>query len=114
MTTQTNETEEEKLKRYEANLQGEVDGAALYHSLAELEEQPELARLYRRLAETEERHGELWRSRLTEAGRDVSHLRPSLRVRILTGLARRFGVQLVLPTIISAEASDSHIYDAQP
>jgi vacuolar iron transporter family protein len=114
MTTPTTENEQERLKRYEANLQGEVDGAALYHSLAEIETQPEIATLYRRLAATEERHGELWRNRLRQAGRNSIHLRPSLRVRVLTMLARRFGIQTVLPMIASAEASDSHIYDNQP
>src|SRR6266508_781923 len=35
--------------RYRENLQGEVDGAALYRLLAEAEQTPELAEVYRRL-----------------------------------------------------------------
>ena len=36
--------------RYRANLQGEIDSAALYRTLAEVEDQPQLATVYRRLA----------------------------------------------------------------
>jgi hypothetical protein len=35
--------EREDLDRYRVNFQGEIDGAALYEALAELETQPELA-----------------------------------------------------------------------
>ena len=36
--------------RYRANLQGEVDGAALYRALAEAEPDPNIAKVYSRLA----------------------------------------------------------------
>jgi hypothetical protein len=38
-----------ELARYRANWQGEVDRAALYRTLAEVERQPQLAEVYRRL-----------------------------------------------------------------
>lgn len=37
--------------RYRANLQGEVDGAAIYTALAESESNPDLAGVFRRLAQ---------------------------------------------------------------
>lgn len=102
------------LERYRTNLQGEVDGAALYRLLAEAEQQPNIAEVYRRLAATEERHAELWRTRLRDAGQEVSPPRPSGHVRLLGWLARRFGVNAVRPLILNMEASDSHMYDQQP
>lgn len=102
------------IKRYRNNLQGEVDGAALYMSLAEAEGRPEIADVYRQLAAAEERHAEVWRTRLREAGEQIPKLRPSLRARLMRALARRFGINAVLPMILSAEASDSHAYDKQP
>jgi VIT1/CCC1 family predicted Fe2+/Mn2+ transporter len=81
-----------EIDRYRENLQGEVDGAALYRLLADVEATPELAEVYRRLASVEERHAELWRSRLREAGGAVPVLEPSLRVRIFGWLAHRFGL----------------------
>ena len=41
------------VRRYRANLQGEVDGAALYGALADAESDPKLASVYRRLSSIE-------------------------------------------------------------
>ena len=54
--------------RFRAKPQAEIDGAALYHGLAENEGDHVLAGVYRRMAAAEERHAEIWRTRLREAG----------------------------------------------
>jgi vacuolar iron transporter family protein len=105
---------ESDVERYRNNLQGEVDGAALYRLLAEAEKTSELASVYQRLAAVEERHAEVWRSKLREAGGSEPTLRPSLRVRVIGWLARRFGASTVLPMVLSGEAGDTALYDAQP
>jgi vacuolar iron transporter family protein len=104
----------EDLERYRANLRGEVDGAALYRLLAEAESRPEIADVYRKLAEAEARHAELWRGKLRDAGQPVPKLQPSLRVRVLGWIARRFGVNVVLPVVLGLEAGDTAMYDNQP
>jgi VIT1/CCC1 family predicted Fe2+/Mn2+ transporter len=100
--------------RYRANLQGEVDGAALYHALAAAEHDPRLADVYRRLAAVEEAHAEFWRVQLQRLGARVPEFRPDLRARALGWLARRFGPGFVLPTLNALERGDSAHYDAQP
>lgn len=40
------------VKRYRENLQGEVDGVALYQALANLEQDPKVKGVYQRLADT--------------------------------------------------------------
>ena len=102
------------IRRYRANLQGEVDGAALYRALAQAETDPHLSQVYQRLAAVEEAHGEFWRGRLGKAGAPAAAVRPSPRARLLGWLARRFGAGFVLPTIAAAEARDSSVYDNQP
>lgn len=102
------------LRRWRDNRQGEVDGAAMYRLLSELEPQEQLAGVYRRLAETEERHAALWEERLRAHGQAPGPARPSRRTRILMGLARRFGPQFVLPTLQAREEADSGHYDDQP
>jgi vacuolar iron transporter family protein len=104
----------EDLIRYRANLQGETDSAALYRTLAEVEAQPQLVAVYRRLAAVEEQHAQFWAQHLRSAGRPVPRPRPGWRVRVLGWLARRFGPQLVLPTIATMEQVDRHMYDPQP
>jgi vacuolar iron transporter family protein len=97
-------------RRLKDNLQDEVDGAAVYTALAEAEKDPNIAGIYRRLAQVERAHAEFWRKRLAPATR----MRPSVRARMLGWLARRFGPQLVLPTIAASEAHGGAQYDRQP
>jgi VIT1/CCC1 family predicted Fe2+/Mn2+ transporter len=105
---------DDDLRRYRANLQGEVDGAALYQALADAEADPHLSQVYRKLASIEQAHGEFWRSRLAKAGAAPGTPRPSPRARVLGWLAHRFGAAFVLPTVSAAEARDSTAYDDQP
>jgi VIT1/CCC1 family predicted Fe2+/Mn2+ transporter len=101
-------------RRYVQNLQGEVDGSAIYDALATAEKDPKVAEVYRKLAAVERAHAEFWQGQLTRVGAARPALRPSLRARSLGWLARRFGVGFVLPTIAAAEARDSTQYDNQP
>ena len=99
--------------RYLGNLQAEIDGAALYRALAELEAGSGLAPVYTRMAETEERHAELWRTKLRELGVTDLPARPGWRTRTLKLLARQFGSALILPTVIQQEQADSAKYNQQ-
>ena len=97
-----------------ANWQDEIDSAAMYRALAELEEDERLADVYRRLAAAEDRHAGFWEDRLRAAGARVPERRPGWRTRLLIAVARRFGTQLVLPTLNELERGDSAGYARQP
>jgi vacuolar iron transporter family protein len=101
-------------QRYTANLQGEVDSAALYKTLSETEKNPQLAQVYSRLAAVESAHAEFWRKQMTALGQRVPQLRPGFRTRALAWLARRFGPAFVLPTVNTLEHLDSGSYSGQP
>lgn len=105
--------EKESRARYRANLQGEVDSAALYRTLATTEKNPDIAKVYSKLAAIEEAHAEFWRSRLSASGDVVPNLRPDARTQVLRWLARHFGPQFVLPTVDTLEHLDSGQYDKQ-
>ena len=102
------------LGRYRRNLQGEVDSAALYRALADAESDERLKQVYRRLASVEEAHAEFWTRRIRGAGGRARRHHPGLRSRLLAWLARRFGVETVLPIIDTLEHNDITQYDAQP
>lgn len=104
----------EAQSRYTANLQGEIDSAALYRTMASAEKNPQLAEVYARLAAVEDAHAEFWRKHLGAIGKPVPQLRPGVRTRALRWLARRFGPAFVLPTVNSLEQIDSSQYDRQP
>ena len=102
------------LARFRANWQDEIDSAALYRTLADLEPSEQLSQVYRRLAATEEKHASFWEERMRAAGQEPPARRVGWRTRVLAAIARRFGTQLVLPTIDALEEADSGGYLEQP
>jgi vacuolar iron transporter family protein len=102
------------VRRHLANWQDEIDSVALYGALADLEDDPRLVDVYRRLAAAEDRHAGFWEDKLRAAGAHVPERRPGWRTRLLITLARRFGTQLVLPTLNDLERGDSRGYETQP
>lgn len=97
-----------------ANLEDERNSAALYRAMAELEAEPKLAEFYRRLAEVETQHAQRWAEQLAAAGATVPPERLTWRTRTLIWLARRLGVQAVLPTLATLEEIGSYSYAGQP
>ena len=67
-------TDHDAAARFRANLQGEVDGAALYRALADAEADPRLKEVYGRLAAVEEGHAEFWRKQLDRIGARAGRL----------------------------------------
>ena len=103
----------EDIKRYFANRQKEIDGAALYRVLAETEKQPQMAEVYNKLAASEEKHAAAWEKKLTDLNVPLPPRKPTWRASTMIWLAKRFGPQFVLPTIASNEKADSRAYDGQ-
>jgi VIT1/CCC1 family predicted Fe2+/Mn2+ transporter len=101
-------------RRYSANLQGEIDSAALYKTLSEAEKNPQLAQVYARLGAIESAHADFWKRQIEALGHRVPQLRPGFRTRALEWLARRFGPAFVLPTVNTLEQMDSGAYSGQP
>jgi vacuolar iron transporter family protein len=101
-------------RRYLANIQAEVDRAAVYSAMAQNEPNGELAARFRRLAESEASHARFWRERLEQGGTEVPALHPSLRARVLAALAHRFGSRLVLPAAASLEQAEQEAFRHQP
>jgi VIT1/CCC1 family predicted Fe2+/Mn2+ transporter len=102
------------MQRYRANLRDELNSAALYRALAANEKNEELSEVYRRLADTEQDHADAWARRIEAAGARIPSFRPSWRTRTLAMLARRFGVNTVLPTLAGIERNATSGYDDQP
>ena len=90
-------------RRYQGNLQNELDSAMLYRALAKSETQAPLARVFDRLADTEESHAKFWEDKLRAAGRVPPAHRAGWRARVLAALASRFGPEFVLPILSANE-----------
>jgi vacuolar iron transporter family protein len=102
------------IKRYRSNFRDEVDGVALYERLADAEKDPAIKHVYQRLSQVEAKHLALWARKLEEAGEKLPPRRPSLRIRVLGFLARRFGTNVVAPIVRRMEVDATTMYDDQP
>jgi len=102
-----------ELRVFQTNLDDEIDGIALYHLLAEAERDTKRKSIFTQLAAVEERHANIWRQKLRDAGVQPKEHGPSLRVRIIGFLARRFGVRSILPIVRGMEAGAFDMYMAQ-
>ncbi|HET7436054.1 MAG TPA: VIT1/CCC1 transporter family protein [Thermoanaerobaculia bacterium] len=95
------------------NLVDELNGAALYDALADAEKDQRLSEVYRRLAIVERKHADRWQRKLEEAGETLPSFAPSWRTRTLSFLARRFGTNVVLPSVQQLERADTNKYAGQ-
>ncbi len=100
--------------RYRGYLQDEVDGAFMYRTLAEVEQDETLRDVYRRLADVEDRHLSVWQEQLRKAGASDGRPPPTVRARVLMWLARVVGPDFVLPVIKQMESGAEAMYRADP
>jgi VIT1/CCC1 family predicted Fe2+/Mn2+ transporter len=100
------ETDEEERQRYLGYLRNELESLTLYNSMAEIEKDSERSQLFRNLAQAETRHVRVWARKLGIED-PISRLSGlTLRVKLLSFIARVFGTRAVMPLILRAEAAD--------
>lgn len=103
-------TSQADLVRYGQNYLIEMDGIALYRSLAEAEKNDQRAEIFRKMVRAEERHAQRWVRLIESGGGKVPNYRRSARVRLLGFMARHFGTKRVVPIISALEARDEAGY----
>lgn len=102
----------EQIRRWTNYYEDELAGAALYRALAAAADSDVRREVFERLAGFEEKHAAHWGSLLRSAGATPQPPRVGLRVTVLSWVARRFGVEAVLPLVLRAESADAAKYDA--
>jgi len=107
-------TSQADVDRYRRNYLVEMEGIALYRSMAAAERDEKRATIFEKLAQNEERHAQRWARLIRSAGGTTPNYRPTLRVRLLGWLARSFGTRRVVPIISNMEARDEAGYMHQP
>ncbi len=103
-------TDPARLALFEEMREDELDSAALYRALAHASD-GRRREVLTRLAEAEERHAGHWEKLLREAG--ITNFPPpkrTLRTRVLSTIAHRFGANSVLPLVLRLEANDAARY----
>lgn len=113
-TTEKAQGEAPFVKRYREFWHSEKAAAWLYRELADLMESKgdDGAKTLRMLAGVEDKHAAHWQALIAKMG-DTDALRfdkPPRRERALAFIARKWGVEKVLPALIRAEAADAGKY----
>lgn len=101
------------LARFRANLKDELEAAGLYETMAAAEKNEEKASIFRELAEVERAHAQVWIEKLKAAGETVGPPTSSMRTRMLTLLARRFGPGSIVPILQGIEKNADGGYARQ-
>jgi VIT1/CCC1 family predicted Fe2+/Mn2+ transporter len=104
---------DDDVQRFRSNRQDEIDSAAQYRAMAEVEPDAGVARIYRELASVEDKHITFWENQLKARGVDPGPRKPSWRARVLSWTARRLGARMILPTVAQREAAGRNDYASQ-
>jgi len=102
------------MARFRANLKDEVAAAGLYETMAAVEKDEEKASIFRELAVVERAHAAVWIEKLKAAGETVGPPKSSMRTRMLSLLARRFGPGSIVPILQGIEKNADGGYARQP
>jgi len=103
-----------ELRRYRTNLADELDSAALYETLAQVETDPARSNVFQQLADSEREHAQVWLDKLQANGVNARLPRHSVKTHLMRGLVHTFGPSFVLPTLAAAEYADRNKYANQP
>ncbi len=101
-------------QRYIGFVNDELNGVMLYHALAANEKNPKLAEVYRRMATVEQHHADEWLRRLHTEGVQVPPFKPAFRTHLLSWMAKRLGVNFVLPSVTAMESNGANAYAQVP
>ena len=100
--------------KYRAYLKAELEAAAMYRTLAEVDKGTFREEIFLELVEAELRHASRWAEKL---GLDLSQIepaKPDLKVSMYKTAARIFGTSRVIPWLVRGEMKDIGIYAADP
>ena len=97
-------------KVWKRHLQDEVDASFLYSVFAGLESDPKRKDILSGLAGVENRHVIRWREILATYDIKVKRQQPTLKARLMTWYARRFGSEFPLSQMLGEEANEVKDY----
>ncbi len=99
-----------KVQSYLAFRDDELNSAAIYLALSEIERDNRIKTVYERMAAVETKHARNWEEKLKEAGVRIPNFKPKARTRFLIWLARRFGPEMVIPGLQAMERDGGSAY----
>lgn len=99
-----------EIKTYLTFREDELSSATIYETLAEIEKDERIRKVYERMAAVERKHAKNWEEKLLAEGIKPPTFKPSFRVRLLIWLAKKFGPEIILPSLQAMEKSGGTAY----
>lgn len=96
-------SDKQQIRLYYSFREDERNTALVYRAVAQKTTDKQMASVFEQMALTEDRHAQRWENLLTEKGEKLRSFSPSFRTRFLLFVLKRFGVQSVLPILVSLE-----------
>lgn len=81
----------------------ERSSALLYQTMSEVEKDPRIAEVYKRISKTETEHALHWKEKAAVSGQILPEYQPDWRTRTLVRLGKKFGTNMILPTLQGME-----------
>ena len=100
--------------RYRSYLKAELEAAAMYGAMAEVEKDSSRAEIFEKLAQAEMRHAARWAQKLEIDASTLVPQRPDSRIRLYKLVARFMGTNRLIPWLLKGEAKDIEAYAADP
>jgi vacuolar iron transporter family protein len=88
----------------------ESSSALLYQTMAGVEKDPRIAEVYSRISKTETEHADHWKALAEESGVIFAEYHPDWRTRTLVKLGKKFGTNMILPTLQGMEQTGQSDY----
>ncbi|MFZ6020754.1 MAG: hypothetical protein ACOYXO_14195, partial [Chloroflexota bacterium] len=88
----------------------ELSSAAIYEALAGIEKDERIRQVYEKMAAVERKHAKNWEEKLRAEGVEPPPFQPTLRVRLLIWLAKRFGPEMIIPSLQAMEKDGGSAY----
>jgi VIT1/CCC1 family predicted Fe2+/Mn2+ transporter len=100
-------------KTWRDNWQREIEGEYLYRKLSEIARDPAMRQALADMAADEARHAAVWQEMSQTDGHRPAPPRPDLRIYLILGLARLFGIDAVKGLLLNDEVNDFSAYASQ-
>ena len=106
--------ENSRKARYRQYLKAELEAAATYEAMAEVERNPNRAKVFERLVEAEMRHATRWADKLGVAASNLEPAKFGLGLRLIQLAARTVETGRLVPWLLRGEAKDIASYASDP
>lgn len=105
---------QKRKKQYKDYLNAELEAAATYQAMADVEKDTARSAIFLKLVDAELRHAKRWAEKLSLDPNDIRVPKKNIKISVLTKAAEILGTNRVIPWLLKGEDQDIIAYEADP